>query len=142
MELIERYCFKNYKIQLSLLPVYGSKIVFCSYTDLDGYYGCLDYLSDLGLEDKDLRSEDWYKCFGWMVKIDSKTTYQVICLNLSSPFYKSFLKNTISHEVYHMVQSIAKHHGLSFTKNNDNEHIAYLIGYLNNCVYNFINVIE
>jgi hypothetical protein len=136
MHEIEVITFNNYKIGLYILPIYSSKIVFMYYRDYEGYKRCLDYCSDIGLEVEDLKDNSWYICYGWMVKTEKN--FHIVCLNLSGEGYFNYLNNTISHENYHLVQSISKHHGLSFTSKNDNEHIAYLIGYLSQELTKFV----
>lgn len=129
----------NYYLLYSILPIYKSHILIGFYKSLKDYYRLLDELETIGIDLQEYKNEDWFKCYGWQISINAESKKHLVLFNISDKTYLDNLTDTISHETYHLVQSIAVHHGLTMSRHTPNEHIAYLIGYLNNYITRIVN---
>lgn len=137
MELISEIKTNDSITKTQRLPIYADKIIFSKYYNWDGYINILDHYESIGYNVEEVKNETWFKTFGYVVNIDGVLA---ICINQSGGIYNDelMLIDTLAHETYHIVQELSKFHFLTMTNKNNNEHIAYLIGYINKELYRFI----
>ena len=125
----------NYNLLYVELPIYKSHIIIGFYKSISDYYTLLDDLKMIDIDLSEYKNENWFKCYGWQISVDGEFKKHLVLFNISDANYTNVIHDTISHETYHLVQSLAVHHGLTINKHTPNEHIAYLIGYLSNYIH-------
>jgi hypothetical protein len=141
MENLLEYKTDNLYICTFTIPIYESKVCFLKFTDTDGYLEALKYLEELGVKTADYKSDEYQYAYGFTFKDRGIKGWMHFLFINGSEEYKPDLTNTLAHETYHLISKISEHHGLEQTEGGDNEHIAYLTGYLFNQIAELNNKI-
>lgn len=130
MIILKELKLYNCYIQLFEVPIYKSKICFISFTSIKGYYKAIEFLNKLNFNTEIIKDPDYAKAYGFVLKDDYKDgTLQTIFINKGKKYIKEYT-DTLNHEGMHLIQNICEHHGLEHIKGKNNEHIAYLTGYI------------
>lgn len=135
MEIIVELTTKNLYLNMFKVPIYDSKVCLVQYKNDEGYNEALEFCTNLGMKIDEYKEDGWNFCYGFTFKDRIKYGYvHFIFFNISNEYKEDYI-NTLSHENVHLIQNISKHHSLQNYKNGDNEHIAYLTGYLFDILY-------
>lgn len=130
MEILTEHKSEGLLIRMFVLPIYESKVCFVRYDNSEAYSEALKFCEGLGLKTADYNTDEYLFAYGFVIKDKTdKGFVHFIFLNGCSE-YRTDLSNTIAHENYHLVTNICRYHGLVAEVDGDNEHIAYLIGYM------------
>lgn len=130
--IVKPYKSINVFISVTNVPIYDSKIMFVRYNNKVGFNEAMAFCKKIGLNSDEYNNDDHFKAYGFTVKEKSKLGYVHLLFINNNKEYRSEYTNTLSHENYHLVKDICKHHGLEYTESGHDEHIAYLTGYLFN----------
>lgn len=139
MENTIEYKTDTLYICIFVVPIYESKVCFIKYKDGDGYLEALRYLEDLGIKTSEYKTDEYQFAYGFTFKDKGIKGWMHFLFINGSEEYKIDLINTLAHETYHLISKISEHHGLEQTEGGDNEHIAYLTGYLYNKITELSN---
>ena len=135
MEIISQIKTDNFSALIFKIPIYDAKVCFIKHNQNEGYDEALAFLNELKINTEDYNVDDYRFCYGFTFK--ERVTYghvNFILMNTSPEISNDYI-NTLSHENFHLVENICRHHGLERYKKGDNEHIAYLTGYLFDILY-------
>ena len=139
MNIISEYKNQGLGIILFMVPIYDSKICYVKYNTREEYDEALEFCEQMGLNTEEYRPNDYYDAFGFTFKDKTKKgTIHFIFMN-DREDYKEDFGNTLSHETYHLITNICRYHGLDVSDTTDNEHIAYLTGYIFDQLLQFTN---
>jgi len=130
--------FKNkyIKVDFFKLPIYDSRICFVKHDGKRGYDQLVEFFKKLEVSNpEEYKDISWRNCYGFVLQERVKTGMLNIIVMNGRRDYKPEYINTLSHEVTHLIDNLCKHHGLQRYKSGDNEHIAYLTGYLTDYLY-------
>lgn len=137
METILKYVEDNLLIVMFVLPIYETKICYIKYDTSDAYNQALKYCENIGINTNDYKSDEYMYAYGFTFKDKGAQGFIHFIFMNGSEEYKEDFTNTLAHENYHLISKICEHHGLEEIDGGDNEHIAYLTGYLFNTLSNF-----
>lgn len=130
MKIVSEYSNQGLSIILAILPIYDSKICYVKYDTREEYDEALSFCEKMGLNTEEYRGADYFDAFGFTFKDKTnKGNIHFLFMN-DREDYKPDFNNTLSHENYHLITNICRHHGLDVNDTGDNEHIAYLTGYI------------
>ncbi len=125
-------------INMFEIPIYDNHICFIRYKNDSAYEQALSFVEEIGIDTAEFKIDDYKNACGFTKNAIAKNGGRVIFLFINkSEEYSDDYINTLSHETYHLIQFIMKHNGLKSYKDSDNEHIAYLTGYLFNVLHKF-----
>lgn len=113
------------------VPIYDTKICFLRYQNDSGYDQALDFCKKLEMDVSDYQDDGYKFAYGFTFKAKVKAGHVIFLFINACEEYKEDYTNTLSHEAYHALQQIMRHHELQTYKDSANEHIAYLVGSLN-----------
>lgn len=130
MKTLHKYKSKDLTIQLFQIPIYDSKVCLLKYHNDNAYYRALDFAKKIGVDCSSYMSDDYLNAYGFVSKEKTKYGHVNFIFMNNCKEYKAAYHNTLSHENFHLVHNICKHHGIEFNDDSDNEPIAYLTGYL------------
>ena len=135
MKKLHQSTSKDYFIQLFEIPIYDSVVCFLRYNNKKGYEYCVKYCEGLGVEDMhELLGDDYMNCYGFTMKEKTKNRIVSFLFMNNCKEYKDSYINTLSHENFHLIEGIAKHHNLEDCEHNEAR--AYLTGYVFNYLFN------
>lgn len=140
MKILEEIEGIAYKIVVFTIPIYDSKICFATWKDKESWEILMKKLIEIGVNTEKIEGDDYSICYGFVMDEPQRLKYgttQFILINKCEE-YKSRIQNTMAHENSHLIDQIVKYHGLQRYKNGDNEHIAYLTGYMFEILYELV----
>ena len=130
MNIITEYYNKGLSIILAIVPIYDSKICYVKYDTREEYDEALEFCEKMGLNTDEYKGNDYFDAFGFTFKDKTlKGNIHFIFMNAREDYKDDFV-NTLSHETYHLITNMGRHHGLDVHDTGDNEHFAYLTGYI------------
>lgn len=135
METLSQYKSKNIKIDLFEIPIYDFRICFLKYKNNKGYDEALLFCEGIGFKEDIYKTDEYRYACGFTTKQTTKTGIIAFVFINNCKEHKDIYINTLSHETFHLVNVICKHHGIVYDAESDNEPIAYLTGYL----YNYLS---
>jgi hypothetical protein len=132
MENLIEYKTDNLYICTFVVPIYETKVCFLKYKDSEGYLEALKYLEELAVKIEDYKTNEYMLAYGFVINDRSKHGLMKFMFINGSEEYKTEIVNTLAHENFHLIEHIIRQCGLENIEDGDNEHIAYLTGYLYN----------
>lgn len=130
MKTLSTHKAENLLIHLFEIPIYDSKVCFIKYETGDAYNEAVEFADKLGVDVSSYKTDEYSFAYGFTVKEKTNIGYVHFVFINNCKEYKHAYTNTLSHENYHLIHNICKHHGIEFNDEGDNEPIAYLTGYL------------
>lgn len=137
MEILHELITDISCIKLFKIPVYDSNICFIRYNNDISYNEVLIYLESINVNIDDYKTDDYKNAYGFTFKEKSKLGVIHFIIINGCEEYSEYYKNTLTHEIFHLISHICKHHGIEMYPDSDNEHIAYLTGYLSDILLKF-----
>lgn len=127
---------KNYNIKKYHFEIYNFDVIYCEYYQ-SYFQDLLDVLKKrykLDYSTIDLLSD----CHGLCYSTGNERKFYIF-INLSKNKSKKRFINTLSHEIYHVVEDVKTYFDLTYQNGKANESLAYLIGAISEkLLYNII----
>lgn len=133
METIQEKKSKDVFIQFFSVPIYSSKVCFIRFKNRKGWNEAISYLNKLGVVTDEINTDEWMFAYGFTTK-EKTTKYgyvHFVFISGAQEYLKEYT-DTLSHEVYHLIENISTHHGIKHEEGEANEPQAYLTGYIFN----------
>ncbi len=125
-------------INMFEIPIYDNHICFIRYINDSAYDQALAFIEEIGIDTSDIKTDDYKNACGFTKSCKAKNGGSVIFLFINkSEEYAPDYMNILAHENYHLVNYIMRHNGLKAYKDSDNEHVAYLTGFLFDVLHKF-----